>query len=494
MMSIKILRERIRKIGHYEAMAALLDWDQNTYMPAKAAGDRALLMEEATRLSVELFLADQTGELIEAAEAGTLTPTEKNIVKIVKREYIKNRKIPSESHVRLKGETARAFEAWRAAKEENDFSRFAPALEKVLEICREQADSLGYQNEPYDAMLDLYEPGIKAAEVETIIRPLQECLTGLLGDLDNGGKPDVFTPAAAFPLQLQEELNHQLLKLMHFDLEGGQLSTAPHPFTITMSPGDVRITTRYNKHDPFSSLLGTAHEAGHGLYEQGIPEDLMLWSEISTPSLGIHESQSRFWENGIVRSLDFWKCFYPRLLEIFPVFKQCKVEDLWRSLNRVEPSLIRVEADEVTYNLHIMLRFEIERELLNGKVPVSRLPELWNEKMKSYLGIEPSTDSEGVLQDVHWSMGLFGYFPTYMLGNLYSAQFSHKMVKDIPDLSAAVAEGRLEVPLQWLRTNIHNHGNIYQPGELVKMVTGESLNINYFTDYIKSKYHEIYRL
>ena len=493
-MKIAELKEKYLLISRYSTAAALLEWDFETYMPKKAAEKRAEVIGEISGKAFEMSVSDEMGKLLDEAEKEDLNDIEKAIVKVGKKEYEKFKKIPAELFKEINISASRAQAAWEEAKTKSDFSIFKPHLEKVVELTKKMADYLGYEENRYDALLDLYEPGLKTSELKKIIEPLRNFLVEYLNKLDKGKKPDNSMMKKYFPTEKQKELSLRVLKLMKYDFDAGRMDVAMHPFTTTIGANDVRITTRYNENDLNDSLYSTIHEAGHALYEQGIPEEFAGLPIGDGASMAIHESQSRFWENIIGRSLEFWKYFYNDLIEVFPEFKDYTPEDIFRAVNFVERSFIRTEADEVTYNLHIMLRFEIEEALINDRIKIEDLPKIWNEKMKDYLRIVPEKDSEGVLQDVHWAHGSFGYFPSYMLGNLYSAQFYNKMRKDIPELDKEISEGNFESALNWLRKNIHSKGKMYEPGELVEIVTGEPLNPEYFMDYIKNKYNKVYEL
>lgn len=493
-MSINKLKERYLLISKYNTAAALLQWDFETHMPKKAAEKRADVIGEISGKAFEMSVSDEIGKLLEDAQKEELNEVERAIVKVGKKEYDKFKKIPSDLFKELNISASKAQAAWEEAKTKNDFNIFKPHLEKVVDLTKKVADHLGYEENRYDALLDLYEPGLKTSELKKVIEPLREFLVNYLNKLDNGKKPDNSILKRYFPIEKQKELSLRALKLMKYDFDAGRMDISMHPFTTTIGPNDVRITTRYNEHDLNDSLYSTIHEGGHALYEQGIPEEFSGLPIGDGASMAIHESQSRFWENIIGRSLEFWNYFYNDLIEVFPEFKENTPEEIFKAVNFVERSFIRTEADEVTYNLHIMLRFEIEEALINDRIKVEDLPKIWNEKMKDYLGVVPEKDSEGVLQDVHWAHGSFGYFPSYMLGNLYSAQFYNKMRKDLQDLDKQISEGNFEPALKWLRDKIHSKGSMYEPGELVKMVTGESLNPKYFMDYIENKFNKVYEL
>ncbi|SHE59967.1 carboxypeptidase Taq [Marinitoga hydrogenitolerans DSM 16785] len=493
-MSIKKLKEKYLLISKYNTAATLLEWDFETHMPKKAAEKRAEVIGEISSKAFEISISDEMGELLENADKEELNEVEKAIIKVGKKEYEKFKKIPKELFKEMNISSSKAQSAWEEAKLKNNFNIFKPYLEKVVALTKKMADYLGYEENRYDALLDLYEPGLKTSELRKVIEPLRSFLVEYLNKLDKGKKTNNSILKEYFPIEKQKELSLRALKLMKYDFDAGRMDISMHPFTTTIGPNDVRITTRYNEKDLNDSLYSTIHEGGHALYEQGIPEGFSGLPIGDGASMAIHESQSRFWENIIGRSLEFWKYFYNDLVDIFPEFKNHTPEEIFKAVNYVERSFIRTEADEVTYNLHIMLRFEIEEALINDKIKVEDLPKIWNEKMKEYLGVVPENDSEGVLQDVHWAHGSFGYFPSYMLGNLYSAQFYNKMKKDIPDLNEQISNGNFEIVLNWLREKIHSKGKMYEPGELVEIVTGEPLSSKYFIEYIENKFNKVYEL
>ena len=387
-------------------------------------------------------------------------------------------------------------EAWIEAREKSDFALFLPWLEKIVALKKEVAERVGYEGAMYNALLDEYEPYARAEEIAPVFAQLKEQLVPLVEQITATGKyPARGVLDQEYPIEQQELLGQQVLADMGFDMEAGRLDLAVHPFCAGTSRDDVRLTTRYSADWLPGSLFGTIHEAGHGLYEQGLPADAIGTPAGASVSLGIHESQSRLWENMVGRSKAFWTHYLPKLRALFP--QQLSAVDLdafYAAVNQVEPSLIRVEADEVTYNLHILLRFELECDLIEGRVAVAELPEVWNERMEQYLGIRPPDDALGVLQDTHWSCGLLGYFPTYTLGNLYAAQFFHQAHQDLPDLEAQIAQGELGPLKTWLNEKIHARGARATASELVEEVTGAKLSADYFIDYLWEKFGALYGL
>lgn len=491
-------KEKLIELYYLSSALAVLHWDREVNMPKKGVLARAqttaalagVLHEKL--LSIKPFLLPLKSSL----DDGKLDEETSIIVREVWREFEKAEKLPTYFVKELARVTSEAHATWAEARAKSDFAKFAPHLKKIVELKREEAKLLGYKDSPYDALLDTFEPYATAEEMSITLEELKDFLIPFIQKIKNSSvKVDRNILKGEFPIEKQIEFNRFVAEKMGYDLGAGRIDVSVHPFTIHFHPQDVRFTTRYDKADVFPALMTTLHEAGHALYEQGI-----LVENFGTPfgesiSLGVHESQSRSWENLIGRSKPFWAYFYPELQKEFPEpFTKISLDNFYRALNRVEPSFIRVEADEVTYNLHIILRFEIEKELVEGSIEVDDLPKIWNDKFKEYFGLEVPDDSLGVLQDVHWSGGSIGYFPTYTLGNLYSAQFYSASKRDIPDLEEQITKGEFTDFLQWLRKNIHIHGKLYTARDLVMQVTGEPLKSQYFMDYLKKKYSEIYNL
>ncbi|MGD9675214.1 MAG: carboxypeptidase M32, partial [Candidatus Bipolaricaulia bacterium] len=413
----------------------------------------------------------------------------------VGKRHDRNRAIPPELVEERSIAQSQAQAAWVAARKASDFKAFQPHLEKMVGYARKFAELYGYEEHPYDALIEDFEPGMTCRKLSAVIDPLRAELVPFLRRLvDEGTKPDDSLLEGSFDVDTQRRMSRRALEIILYDFEAGGLADVAHPFTTTIGPGDVRVTNRYLEKRLLSGLFGALHEGGHGLYNQGIPADLYTLGLSRGSSNGIHESQSRMIENQIGRSLPFWRFFQPVLAEFFPQFGKAKPEALYAAANVVAPSLIRVEADEVTYNFHIMLRFEIEAGLIDGSIAVADLPRLWNDAMKRYLGVVPPNDAQGVLQDVHWSQGSFGYFPSYMLGNLYAAQMLATIRKQLPNLDATIQKGDLKPLLGWLREHVHRYGAMYEPQEMMTRVTGEELNPAYFVRYVKEKFSAIYKI
>jgi carboxypeptidase Taq len=496
MNAYEFLQQQSREIAGYNSAASLLSWDQETYMPPKAGAYRAEQLSQLAGLTHHLGTSAEVGDWIKSCE-DHLPPCadeEETALRAVnvrewRRDYDRATKLPARLVEDLARTSSLAREVWAQSRRESNFTAFAPWLEKILALVREQADCWGYTTCAYDALLEGYEPGARAAELSPVFADLQKQLTPLLPRLQK--ITDAVDPARLegnYPVPLQQVLNRQVAEAMGFDFDAGRIDTTTHPFCTEMGPKDCRLTTRYNEKDFTSSLSGTMHEAGHGLYTQGLDAAYFGTPMGTYVSLGIHESQSRLWENQVGRSRDFWRQWYPRAHKIFPELVALPLEEFWLLVNRVKPSHIRVDADEATYNLHIILRFEIEQKLVSGELPVADLPRAWNARFEELFQIPVPDDARGCLQDTHWALGLIGYFPTYTLGTMNAAQLFAAALKQVPGLEADLQESKYGRLLAWLQENIHRHGRRYSPFELIKRATGEPPSATYFIDYLRAKY------
>ena len=492
------LKKRLIGISHLVSASALLSWDQEVYMPKKGMNIRAVSIAELSAVIHSKFISIDSDGLLtglkQQLDAKKLKGPDAVIVSETWRGFERERKLPEDFVRELAETSSKSQGVWAEARQKNDFKLFLPCLEKIVKLKRKEADFVGYKNSPYDALIDVFEPGMTTERAFQILNDLKNFLMPFLKKI-KASKVKINSKVleGKFPLETQMEFNKMLISKMGFDLNAGRIDSTTHPFATGLNPRDVRITTRYREHDALYSLGSLIHEAGHGIYEQGLPIEHFGTPLAEAVSYGIHESQSRMWENIIGKSKPFWEYFYPRLQKIFPKpFKTVPLNEFYKIINKVEPSLIRTESDEVTYNLHIIIRFEIEKGLIEGSIDMKDLSQIWNTKMKEYFGINVPKDSVGVLQDVHWSSGLFGYFPTYSFGNLYSAQFYAAMKKQIPNIDTQISKGKFEEVGKWLQKNIHAHGKTYTASELVKKVTGEELTSSYFIEYLKSKYQDIY--
>lgn len=496
---LDLLNKKIAEIASLNGIQALLDWDQQVNMPPGGVEDRSNQAALIGELIHHRSTSPELGQLIEdlAKEIGDLDAEDDaaRIVRQAKRNYDLLTKIPVEKMVEFIKLTTQAHEVWVKARQTNDFSLYQPVLQRIIELKQEQANFYKPYDHIYDPLLDMFEPGMKTAEVQEIFATLRKEQVALLKEIAQAPQVDNSFIKENYNKDLQEKFSKHVISKFGYDWQRGRLDLAPHPFTTEFGHGDVRITTRYLDNDGLSALFSTMHEAGHAMYEQGLNPIYYTTSLAGGTSLAFHESQSRMWENLVGRSKEFWSFFYPSFQMLFPEhLEEVPFERFYKGINRVAPSLIRVEADEATYNLHIMLRLELEIALLEGSLQVGDLPQVWNRKMEEYLGVVPAKDSEGVLQDVHWSGGMLGYFPTYALGNLVSAQLWEKMQEDIPNLDGQISQGKFDELLGWLRVNIHQHGAKFEPQVLIKRVTGTTISPEPFMKYLRNKYSEIYKL
>lgn len=488
------LMVRLKRADDLNAAADVLEWDQETYMPDGGAPARARQIATIREMAHEVLTADEVGTLL-----GRLEPTaepgsfEAALLRVARRDYDRAVKIPNWLVSDLAHAVAMGKQAWKNARENDAFGTFAPHLQTIVDLNIQKAEAIGFSERVYDALLDEYEPGMRTAEIEQIFSDLRTELVQIVKLIARDAAPDDHFLHAHYARQKQWDFGLNVAKDFGYDLNRGRQDLSAHPFTTSFSINDVRVTTRIMEDYLPSALFGTLHETGHALYEQGIDPAYEGTPLAEGASLAVHESQSRLWENLVGRSLAFWRHYYPRLQELFPEnLRQVQLGSFYRAINRVQPSLIRVEADEVTYNLHIMLRFELENALLERRLKVDDLPGVWNDRMESYLGLRPKNDAEGVLQDVHWSLGAIGYFPTYALGNLMSAQIFRKLEHDIPHISVRIGEGNFRDLLAWLREHIHRHGRAFTANELLARATGEPLTASYWLGYVRQKYSAIY--
>jgi len=498
--NISELREKLQEIYHLGSALQVLHWDMEVFMPLKGAESRAKTIANLSGILHEKFVSKEFASLLKSAktklEAGKLGGVESAIVRELWREFERQKKLPMSFVKEMAQVCSEGHNVWIKAREKSDFKLFLPQLKKIVALKRKEAELVGYKKSPYDALLDTYEPYATSEEISMTFEELKNFLVPFLKKIkDSKNRISSTILKGSFPVEQQKKFDEEVAKKIGFDFEAGRLDTSVHPFSTGFHPNDVRITTRYRKHDLFDSFFGVIHETGHGLYEQGLEAKHFGTPLGESISHGIHESQSRMWENTVARSKSFWKYFFPKLQKQFPdPFGKVKFDDFYRAINFVEPSLIRVEADEVTYSLHIILRFEIEKELIEGSIEVEDLPKIWNAKIEEYLGIKVPNDASGVLQDVHWSGGGIGYFPSYTLGNLYAAQFYNTAKKDILNLEEEIAAGEFSHLREWLRQKIHIHGKMFSADSLVREVTGEPLTSQFFIDYLKEKYGEIYKI
>jgi carboxypeptidase Taq len=488
-----------RETSLLKSVARLLGWDQRTYIPPKGHAHRADQLAFMARLIHEREIDPRVGEHLSQVEGSDLTADPGSPEAVNMREWRRTferaTRIPPDLAEALAKAAAEGETAWEKARPQNDWPGFLPFLERLVDLSRQEAEALGYTTEPYDALLDGYEVGETAAGLESLFRHLRESLVALVDAIRGSSRtPEVGVLHRHYPRALQEQFSREAVVKIGYDFEAGRLDPTAHPFSTGLGPGDVRITTRYDENFFSPAFFGTLHETGHALYNQGLPPEHWGTPRGQSISLGIHESQSRMWENLVGRSMGFWEHFFPQAQALFPALQDVSLETFHFAINQVAPSLIRVEADEVTYNLHIIFRFELERSLINGGLQARDLPEAWSAKIQDYLGLTPPDDRDGVMQDVHWSGGYFGYFPTYTLGNIYAAQFFTKASGELGDPAKLFAQGEFEGLLAWLRRNIHSQGSRYRPRDLVRVVTGEDLDSRFLIKYLSSKFNSLYGL
>lgn len=497
---LQSFRSYVKKMKSYGEALDVMYWDLRTGAPRKGVEARSEVIGELSAEMFKMSVSDEMGryleELSEPSVFGALGTIDRKLVEECKKDYDRSKKIPPEKYQAYVVLTSQAESVWEEAKEKADFPMFQPYLEKIVAANREFIELWGYEGHPYNALLDMYEPGMTTQKLDKLFADVRQRLVPLVSAIGSSpNKPDTSFLKQTFDVTQQKRFSLYILKELGYDFEAGRLDESVHPFATGLNPGDVRITTRYLPEDVTSALFGTIHECGHALYEQNIAKELIGTILCTGTSMGIHESQSRFWENMIGRSHTFWERYFPKLRELYPgKFDGVSVDAFYKAINVVQPSLIRIEADELTYNLHIMIRYEIEKALFDGSLHVAELPAYWNEKYKEYLGVVPSHDGEGVLQDVHWAGGSFGYFPSYSLGNMYSAQIRNAMEKQLGNLDALTGEGRFAVVKDWLVERIYRHGKMLTPDEIIAGVTGEPLNPDYLIGYLAAKYGNIYGL
>lgn len=489
-----------REAKRLESILHLVEWDEQTQLPRAGGPYRAeqvaLLARQVHRLETAAQVGDWLGELADSELASDPDSDSGAVIRLLRRDYDKKTCLPGDLVEELARIRALGQQTWVQARKNDDFAHFQPLLEQTVALKRQEAAAYGYEQSPYDPLLDDYEPDAKTDEVASVLAELRDGLTPLVQAIAQSPRqPDDSILSRNYPIATQASFGKSVAAAIGFDFDAGRLDTAVHPFCTRLGPHDTRLTTRFDEHDFSDGLFSILHEAGHGLYEQGLPAEGYGLPTGSYVSLAIHESQSRLWENQVARSRPFWTHFFPQAVAAFPpALDGVGADEFYAAVNTVRPSLIRVDADEVTYNLHILIRFELELALLEGDLVVADLPAAWNEKYQTYLGVVPPTDAAGVLQDVHWSAGLFGYFPTYALGNLYGAQFYAQAQQDISDLDAQLRRGEFSTLLEWLRKKIHIHGRRYAPAQLVQRVTGGPLSHDPLLRGLHDKFAELYDL
>ena len=493
-------QQYVQKMKDISDATAVLYWDARTGLPRKGVERRSAvigtLSGESFKMSISEEMKDFIAYFTDPVHNEKLDDTTRAVVAECKKEFDRSYQIPADKFQEYVVLTAKAESVWEEAKHTSNFALFQPYLEKIVQMNLEFIDIWGYEGNKYNTLLEYYEPGMTVEKLDDIFGNLRNELVTLLKRVKQSPhKPDSSFFEKFYEPAQQRKFSVFMLKKMGYDFEAGRLDETVHPFEISFGPGDVRVTTKFLPNDFRSALFSSLHEGGHALYEQNIDEKLIGTILCSGTSMGIHESQSRFWENIVGRSQAFWNHFYKDAVEHFQEqLSGVSLEEFYRGINEAKESLIRIESDELTYNLHIMIRYEIEKGLINGEIKVADLPSVWEQKMRDYLGVVPENDAEGCLQDVHWSGGSFGYFPSYSLGNIYSAQFLHAMKKELPNFEQLLAEGNLIPIKEWLIEKIYKFGKLHTPSEILKRVTGEEINSNYLVQYLTDKFSEVYRL
>ncbi|ELY87244.1 carboxypeptidase M32 [Natrialba taiwanensis] len=486
---------RVERIANVSNAAGVLQWDQEVVMPDEGTPARAKQLSTLSSVSHELLTADETGDLLDELESSELDEEQTAVVREVRRRYDRETSVPQELVAEISETTANAHPVWKRARENDDFEEFAPTLEKLVELQREYANHIDPDEDPYAVLFADYEPYIDLETAERILERLRDELVPLIDavqDSDADLETDAF--AGTFDDDDQEALARDALDALGYDWDRGRLDTAPHPFS-TGTQFDARVTTRFDPDDLLGSITSTIHEFGHANYTLGLPDDGYGTPLGEARDLSVHESQSRLWENHVGRSRAFWEYFLPTARERFPELESVTPEAAYEAANQVyDDNLIRTEADELTYHLHIVIRFEIERDLIAGDLDVSEVPDAWNDKYEEYLGVRPDTDAEGCLQDIHWSHGSFGYFPTYSLGSVLAAQLYAAAEDDRGEFNEQIREGEFSGLNGWLRENIHRHGKRYTTPELIERATGDELGADPFLAHVKSKYSDLYDL
>ncbi|MCI0381538.1 MAG: carboxypeptidase M32 [Chlamydiae bacterium] len=495
--SLSNLLEISQNIALLQTIDHLLSWDQETYMPAKAITIRAKQLEYLSGLiheeqikpkfkhSLSEFIDLDSGQIKDPS----LTEIEKANLRLWRKEYLKTVKLPLDFIKEFAELKPSSISAWQSAKEKNDFSIFLPYLEKIISLSRKKADFIGYKEHPYDALIDYFEPDAKTKEFDTLFTSLKKSLIHLLQKMGKKQPSDSKFLYLFYPKEKQLHFSNMILKKLGFSEDSSRLDLTSHPMCLGIHPHDTRLTTRIYPNSITENIFSVIHEAGHGLYHMGLPNEFFATPIYSPLSYGFDESQSRMWETIIGKSPPFWKHFFPILQQEFPEnLKTVKMEQFYQAINLVKPTMIRTSSDEITYNLHIILRFEMEKMMMEGELEAKDIPEIWNEKMKNYLGIVPKNDSEGCLQDIHWSMGAFGYFPTYTLGNLYAAQLFSSFAQSDPNWPDEIARGEFQSIQKWFKENLYQFGKIYSSSEMIRKITNRPLSPEPFIHYLENKF------
>lgn len=492
-------KDMVKKIEYLKyTLNSLVYWDKITNMPEKGLEYRSEVMSYLGGELYNRFSDKKLRNYVSYFESKK--DNEKyvdSMVKRIKRNYSYVSAIPAKEYTQYISLIATAERQWEKAKKQKDFTIFSPYLEKVVETFKSFAEYWGYEENPYDALIGYYEEGVTVKQIDIMVKELKEFVIQLLSKIKEEGKEvndSFFKVEEGISKVNQMKLSEGLLKAIGFDFSAGRLDEGAHPTTLASSPNDVRIITSYSERDIRVGIFNTLHEGGKGLYEQDIDENLLGTMLAEVSSFGVEEAEARLYENIIGRSHGFWKYFYKELQDEYSCMKDVSMEEFYKGVNKVQPSLIRNDADELTYILHIIIRYEIENDLINNRIKVIDLPRIWNEKYKEYLGVEPKSDDEGILQDIHWAAGYFGFFPSYFMANLISAQFMASIDREVGSIDKLLEDGKLEVIHKWLSEKVHRHGAIYSPTELMEKATGEKLESKYYINYLRDKYFGVYKL
>lgn len=499
MNKLKEFKEYLSKINQYEQASNILQWDMQTCMPYNGGDSNTEVLTMLSSKSFELSVSDEMKHLLDTLTNQTtfnsLDSISKKMISECKKEYDYNKNIPPSLYSKYIQVVSQSEQTWQKAKSDNDFKSMVPYLKEIIQLTKEMYSYSKPNVDTYDALLDDYEKGITENQLDTIFNELKDGTIPLIEAISKKDKVNQHVFRGHYPIHLQEKLSNYFLDVINFDFKSGCLSESEHPFTTGInSPYDVRITTNYDIDDIRSSLFSVLHEGGHALYEQNINPNLIGTRLNTGTSMGIHESQSRFYENIIGRNLSFWKKHYNKISEILPSYSNISLDKFYKGINSVEPSLIRIDADELTYNLHVIIRFELEKALFSGNLEVKDLSTAWNDKMKEYLGIIPKDDTTGVLQDCHWYSGLFGYFPSYSLGNIYSGQFLSQIEKKLGPIDCLIEDDRLDDINNWLNVNVHQYGLMKSPTEIIRDCCNSSIDTKPIIKYYTDKYSNIYNL
>lgn len=495
---LKKFKDYLEVMKHYEHVVTQLQWDMQTQTPHKGYDNKVEVMTYFSSEVFKLQTADEYGRMLEVlSEKDTLQKLEEGMrVTVTRRRksFEEDKRIPQDFYEEMVRAGAHSEKAWEEAKEKGDFSIFEPHLQKMIDYSKELVSYTKPGMEVYDALLDMYEEGMDSETVDRLFTELKEGLVPLLKKIAAKPEPDSGKFKGSYNISKQKEWCEFLLNYIGFDMEAGVMGESAHPFTTGFGPKDVRVTNHYRENDPIDAMYSMIHEGGHGIFEQGVDECYAGTDVEKIDFLGLHESQSRFFENILGRNINFWKPIYEKLGEYLPKFKEISLEDFYREINHVIPSCIRTMADEVTYSLHIILRYELEKAIFRDGVSAKELPQMWNDKMEELIGVRPRNDAEGILQDIHWADGSFGYFPTYALGNIYDGMFLEALTEDMGDIDSVLAEGRVKDITKWLHDKIHKYGSLRTSKEVIEKVCGKEISAKPILKYFEKKYTKLYGL